>query len=117
VIEPTARSSVRNRCVGRPRGPTSSRAKHGPSDGLAVLRALKFKPFGRHPLEPRHLNLVEQISWAHLSEKEAKCVLKFPRLTRQRELFRLESQKRAGNRQLEESPYLIKRVMASKTHS
>ena len=30
VIEPTVRSFVRDRCVGRPWGPTFSRAKHGP---------------------------------------------------------------------------------------
>ena len=38
------------------------------SDGLAVLRALKFEPFGRHPLEPRDLNLIEQINqtWTYL---------------------------------------------------
>jgi hypothetical protein len=29
----------------------------GSSNGLAVLRALKFESFGRHPLESRDLNL------------------------------------------------------------
>src|SRR5258708_10191972 len=40
----------------------------GSSDGLAVLRALKFEPFGRHPLESRDLNLIEQINqpWTYL---------------------------------------------------
>ena len=40
----------------------------GSSDGLGVLRALKFEPFGRHPLEPRDLNLIEQINqtWTYL---------------------------------------------------
>src|ERR1700740_3628219 len=39
----------------------------GSSDGLAVLRALKFEPFGR-PLEPRDLNQIEQINqtWTYL---------------------------------------------------
>jgi hypothetical protein len=40
----------------------------GSSDGLAVLRALKFESFGRHPLESHDLNLIEQINqtWTYL---------------------------------------------------
>jgi hypothetical protein len=40
----------------------------GSSDGLAILRALKFESFGRHPLESRDLNLIEQINqtWTYL---------------------------------------------------
>jgi hypothetical protein len=43
------------------------------SDGLAVLRALKFDSFGRHPLEERDLNLVEQINqtWTCLVSLQA----------------------------------------------
>jgi hypothetical protein len=38
------------------------------SYGLTVLRALKFELFGRQPLEPRALNLIEQINqtWTYL---------------------------------------------------
>jgi hypothetical protein len=33
-----------------------------PEGGLALLRRLKFEPVGCHPLEPRPLNLIEQIN-------------------------------------------------------
>jgi hypothetical protein len=37
-------------------------------DGLTVLRRLKFSAFGRHPLEDRDINLIEQVNqtWTYL---------------------------------------------------
>jgi hypothetical protein len=39
-----------------------------PTRGLALLRSLKFSEFGRHPLEDRNINLIEQVNqtWTYL---------------------------------------------------
>ena len=34
----------------------------GFADGLAFFKALKFDPIGRHPIEPRDLNVIEQVN-------------------------------------------------------
>jgi hypothetical protein len=38
------------------------------NDGLTVLRRLKFSEFGRHPVEDRDINLIEQVNqtWTYL---------------------------------------------------
>ncbi len=39
------------------------------ADPLALLRYLKFDPAGRHPVEPRPLNIIEQVNqtWTYLA--------------------------------------------------
>lgn len=48
-----------------------------PGDGIALLRRLKFEPIGLHPLEPRALNIVEQINqtWTCMVGLAAACLL------------------------------------------
>lgn len=49
----------------------------GYTDGLAFFRALKFDPIGRHPVEPRDLNVIEQVNqtFTYLVALEAARVL------------------------------------------
>lgn len=43
----------------------------GSNDSLAILRDLKFNKIGRHPLEDRSLNLIEQLN------QTATCLVSF----------------------------------------
>mgnify|MGYP000873798504 CR=1 FL=1 len=59
-------------------GRTAARLRNLPEDGLALLRHLKFELAGHHPLEPRPLNLIEQVNqtWTCLvSLKAARMLL------------------------------------------